>query len=145
MSNSPLANSPINRQNVFFPIDRPVKLEIGDRITIRMTIVPTEALVAWNVEVWGRSDGGMVKKAQAGHSTFQGMLLCSEDLQRTQPDFVPRLSPWGEARLSVLELCDGRRTLREVEQELYRRHPALFRSLAEAAKFVAEVTTRYAR
>lgn len=145
MSNSPLAHSPINRQNVFFPINDPVKVESGDRVTIRMTIIPTEAVVRWRVEVWGASDDGLLKKAHADHSTFQGMLLCVEDLQRTQPDFVPRLSPWGEARLTVLELCDGRRTVREVEQELHRRHPGLFPSLADAAKFVAEVTTRYAQ
>jgi hypothetical protein len=71
------------------------------------------------------------------------MLISKEHLQRTQPHFIPKLSPWGEARLSVLSLCDGQRALAEIEQEVYHRHPKLFRSLGEASAFVAEVITRY--
>jgi hypothetical protein len=71
------------------------------------------------------------------------MLICKEDLQRTMPHFIPKLSPWGEARLSVLSLCDGQTALLEIEQEVYHSHPKLFRSLGEAAAFVAEVVTRY--
>ena len=72
------------------------------------------------------------------------MLICKEDIQRTQPHFVPKLSPWGEARRSVVNLCDGQRSLAEIEHELYQRHPQLFPSLEKAAEFVAEVVTRYA-
>jgi hypothetical protein len=32
-----------------------------------------------------------------------------------------------------------------VEQEVFRRHPKLFRSSQEAATFVAEVVTRYSQ
>ena len=47
-------------------------------------------------------------------------------------------------RQTVLELCDGRRTLREVEEGVLRTHPDLFPGLAEASAFAAEVVTRYA-
>jgi hypothetical protein len=72
------------------------------------------------------------------------MLLCREDLTRTHPRFVPRLSGWGQARRSVLELCDGQRPLEEIEREVHHRHPGLFRSFGEVAGFVTEVVTRYA-
>jgi SAM-dependent methyltransferase len=148
MSNSPLTAHPINRMNVFFPIDRPVTLEKGDRVQITMHIVPTELIVTWKVDVWGNTDTRQgqercTRKAQFRHSTFQGMLICKEDLQKTQPEFIPKLSPWGKARLTVLSLCDGQRALREIEQEVYARHPKLFRSLGGAAAFAAEVITRY--
>ena len=148
MSNSPLTAHPINRMNVFFPIDRPVTLEKGDRVQITMHIVPTELIVTWKVDVWGNTDNRQgqercTRKAQFRHSTFQGMLICKEDLQKTQPEFIPKLSPWGKARLTVLSLCDGQRALREIEQEVYARHPKLFRSLGGAAAFAAEVITRY--
>jgi hypothetical protein len=42
-----------------------------------------------------------------------------------------------------LELCDGQRALSEIEQEVYHRHPGLFRSPGQAAAYVAEVITRY--
>lgn len=148
MSNSPLTAHPINRMNVFFPIDRPVTLEKGDRVQITMHIVPTELIVTWKVDVWGNTDNRQgqercTRKAQFRHSTFQGMLICKEDLQKTQPEFIPKLSPWGKARLTVLSLCDGQRALREIEQEVYARHPKLFRSLGGAAAFAGEVITRY--
>jgi len=148
MTNSPLAADSINRRNIFFPIERPVDVVKGDCVRVMMHIVPTETMVTWKVEVWNekkgdRSGKSSVCKAASKHSTFKGMLLCEEDLQRTQPGFVPKRTSWGEARLSVLTLCDGQRPLSEIEHEVFRRHPKLFHSLQEAATFVAEVVTRY--
>jgi hypothetical protein len=72
------------------------------------------------------------------------MLIPAEDLARTRPEFKPKLIPRGEARRTVVNLCDGVRTLAEIEQEVFRLHPNLFRTRDEAAAFVAEVVTRYA-
>ena len=94
----------------------------------------TQLLVAWTVEVRGPS-GAL--KARFTQSTPRGMLLAREDLERTRPGFVPTLSPWGEARLSILSLCDGQRSVADIEREVYRRHPTILPS------FVAEVITRY--
>jgi protein arginine N-methyltransferase 1 len=149
MTNSPLDARPISRRNVFFPVDHPVPLNAGDSVRAQMHIVPAELLVTWNVEVRAAHPesadpqrNGL--KARFAHSTLRGMLLSKEDLRKTRPEFIPRLSPWGEARRSILELCDGRRPLAEVEQEVYRRHQNLFESPAAAAAFVAEVVTGYA-
>jgi len=95
-------------------------------------------MVTWDVELWR----GGARQARFSHSTFHGMLLSAEDLRRTRPGFVPKLTAWGQARLTVLTLCDGR-TVAEVEAELQRLHPELFRTSAEAAEFAAEVITRY--
>ena len=140
LSNAPTASPRVGRRNVFFPIDRPVDVVPGDRVDVRMHIVPSESLVTWTVDV-GRSG---TRTAHARHSTLHGMLLSREDLKRTSPTFVPALTPRGVARRSVLELCDGRRTLDEVEREVRARHSNLFASHDEAAVFVAEVVTRYA-
>ena len=136
---------PINRRNVFFPLEKPVELEAGDQIDIEMFILPAELIFRWTVNVWGRSEDSKdrLKKASFHHSTFQGMLLSAESFLRTRPQFVPRLSSLGEARRSILELCDGKKPLAEIESEVYRRHVGLFRSYKQAAAFVAEVTTRY--
>jgi protein arginine N-methyltransferase 1 len=149
MSNSPLDARRINRMNVFFPIDRPVALTRGDLVRIKMRILPGDLMVQWIVEVCGCSENHheprtVTRKARFAHSTLQGMLISNEDLRKTQPHFVPKLSPWGEARRLVVNLCDGRRTLEEIEQEVYRSHPQLFPSQGKAAAFVAEVVTRYA-
>ncbi|MBI4479450.1 MAG: class I SAM-dependent methyltransferase [Acidobacteria bacterium] len=148
MTNSPLAAHPIERRNVFLPIDRPVPIAAGDCIRVWMSILPAEVMITWKVEVREKPalqppahTNGL--KGRFTHSTLHGMLLSKEDLQRTQPAYVPRLNPWGEARLSVLRLCDGKRALSEIEKEILRLHPALFPSLDMAAQFVSEVVTRY--
>jgi protein arginine N-methyltransferase 1 len=87
--------------------------------------------------------GAPAAKARFRQSTLKGMLLSREELRRTHPAFVPRLTPRGDARLSVLNLCDGQRPLADIEREVFERHPDLFRTLGEAATFVAEVVTRY--
>lgn len=146
MSNGPLDATRIGRRNVYFPIDRPVAVEKGDRVSVTMTIQPGEVMVTWKVEVRDQHslrDSKGAAQARFVHSTFQGMLLCEEDLAREHPGFVPLLTTRGEARRSILELCDGRRSLAEIEREVYFRHPRLFPSPAQAAAFVAEVVTRY--
>ena len=141
MTNSPLSEDTINRRGVFFPLDPPTRVEADERVQIGMTIVPNENLMSWTVKIL---NNGSSPRAQFAHSTFRGMLLCPEDLRKAKPDFVPRLTSRGEARRSVVNLCDGRRSLAAIEKEVYKRHPNLFASLAEAAAFVAEVMIPYA-
>jgi len=139
MSNSPSASSRIDRSNVYFPLAQAIDVKSGDTIRIRFRILPADLIVSWTVDVFrdARSLGHF------SHATFDGMLLPREELARTSLSFVPRRSRRADARLSVLELCDGVRSLADIEQEVYRRHPGLFRSLDDAAIFVAEVVTRY--
>jgi len=142
MTNSPLSAERIHRRQVYFPIDRAVQVTAGDLVRIRMTVRPTDSVVNWNVDVLDGSSG--VRKDSFRHSTWKGMLLPLEDLKRTQPGFKPKLIPRGEARRTVVNLCDGIRTLVEIEDEVFRLHGKLFRTKEEAAVFVAEVVARYA-
>jgi hypothetical protein len=139
MTNGPLAARPIHRRNVYFPIGRPLDLHRGDQVRVAMSIIAAELIVTWEVEV-SALDGA--KKATFRHSTWSAMLLCPEDLAKTRPDYAPKLSPWGEARRSVLELFDGR-TVAEIEKEMRIRHPDLLSSAAEVAAFVGEVLIPY--
>lgn len=125
----------------FLPIETPTTVEAGD--TVRMKIETGTAgwgtLWNWEVAVKDRQGRG---KARFTHSTFYGMPLSQERLRRTRPDFVPMLSAWGTAQFTVLSLCDGKMALAEIEQEISRRHPALFPSPGKAAAFVAKVINR---
>ncbi len=150
ISNSPLIAHPIDRMNLFFPIDSPVRLLKGDRVQISMHVMPADLVITWKVEVWSDAEEHTAEspvecKGSFLHSSWKGMLNSKEDLQKTSPGFVPSLTPRGEARLTVLELCDGRRTISEIEKELYRRFANVFESPDEASVFVAEVVTRYSR
>lgn len=141
LTNAPTAACRVKRRNAFFPIDRAVAVLPGDVVSVAMRIVPDGPMVGWNVRVEraGRSIGHFA------HSTLDGMLLCPEDHRRMHPASVPTLSPRGRARLTVLELCDGMRSLAAIERGVFDRHPDLFTSFSEAQTFVAEVVTRYTR
>lgn len=141
MSNSPLAANRIVRRGVVFPLGRAVPVDAGDRVSVRMRILPVHSLVTWTVSVFRGDAAEPVERFN--HSTLRGMLIEPERLRRTRPDFVPRLNPRGKARQSVLELCDGRRPVQAIERELYDRHPTLFADRADAAVFVAEVVAGY--
>jgi protein arginine N-methyltransferase 1 len=150
MSNSPLATHPINRRQLFLPIDHPTAVRTGDQVRIMLHLLTSALAVTWQVEVWGDDDNRRdqsqgLKQTRFSQSTLQGILLSQENLRRTQPDFIPQLSPWGEAQRLVLTLCDGQRALSEIEQEVYRRHERLFGSLDTAEAFVAKVIARYSR
>lgn len=144
MTNAPTAPDRIARRQAFFPIDRPVAVQAHDQVRMVFDIRPVDMVVSWRVFI-DRPDAAATRPVAAfRQSTFAGMLLPREDIARTAPDSRPRLSSAGEARRSVLELCDGCRTLAEIEAEVFRRHADLLRSPERAAVFVAEVVTRYA-
>lgn len=141
LSNAPLAANRIARRGVVFPIRRATAVAAGDRVSVRMCILPADLLVSWTVRVF-RGDAAEPSE-RFDQSTLGGMLIEPERLRRTRPDYVPNLTVRGKARLSVLELCDGSRPLAAIEREVYDRHPTLFYDRAEAAVFVGEVVTGY--
>jgi protein arginine N-methyltransferase 1 len=140
LTNAPTASARLSRRNVYFPIDAAVEVRADDIVAVDMHITPPDMIV-WSVEV----RRGSTTLGRFRHSTLKGMLFCREQLQRMNPRFTPTLTDRGEGRLSVLTLCDGQRSLADVEREVFVRHPNLFTSIHEAAAFVAETVTRYTR
>jgi hypothetical protein len=141
MSNSPLDAARIRRRQAFLPIGRSIPVTVGDAVDVRIQILPEQMIVAWDVRVQRRAAGVETFR----HSTLHGMLLTREDLDHTRPAFRPTLTPMGVARRSILELCDGSRTLTEIEAEVHRRHADLLGTRDRTAVFVAEVMASYAR
>ncbi len=141
MTNSPLSEERIGRRDVYFPIENPLEVRAGDRLKLSMSVMPAEVMVTSKLEV---CDALGAEKGRFTFSVFKGMLLTEEQFKVAKPEFVPRLSPWGLARRSVVDLCDGKRNLREIEREVWRLHPDLFPTIAQAQQFVAEVMIPYA-
>jgi protein arginine N-methyltransferase 1 len=136
MTNSPFSKSRIQRSAAFFPVEKPLALSKGDRLNITISAITTQSLLSWKVVVFNTKGR---EKARYVHSTLKGMLLTPDELAKTRPDYVPRLSDWGLARRSVVNLADGARTLAEIERELFRIHSDLFPSLAQASEYVTKV------
>jgi hypothetical protein len=140
MTNAPGAADRIGRRNVFLPLEHPVEVAAGDVVGATIVIRPDDVVVSWRVSI---ERAGRVL-ASTSQSTLRGMLVIREDLDATGLESRPTLNRWARARMTVLELCDGRRALGEIEQLVQARHAELFRAPADAAMFVAEVVTRYA-
>jgi len=138
MTNAPGAPNRIGRRNVFLPLHPAVTVRAGDRLDLDLRVRPRDMVVSWSVEVTTASGVTRMK-----HSTLGGMLLTREDLKAQHPASRPRLTPRGLARRTLLELCDGDRSIAEIEREMRRRHPDLFASDDGAQAFVAEVVAGY--
>ncbi|GMV20215.1 MAG: hypothetical protein AMXMBFR57_01640 [Acidimicrobiia bacterium] len=139
MTNAPDDQRRIGRRQAFLPIDAPVSVVEGDVVEVHMRARPEEVVLAWEVCV--RRNGREL--ARARQSTLAGMLVPAELLRRTSADSRPQLTRWAHARATVILLCDGAHTLREIEHRTKEAHPDLFVDLDAAAVFVAEVVTRY--
>jgi len=137
-----LTNDPtgayLDRRHVFLPLSRAVDVVPGDRVSIKLRIRPADMLLRWTVDV--RTAAGA---AHETHSTLEGMLLTREDLRAHHPDWRPQLTDRGRARATVLALCDGARSLADIEREVQARHAPLFGTPGDAQAFVAEVVMRY--
>ena len=138
MTNAPGAPDRINRRNVFLPLHPSVGVLEGDRVDVDVRIRPGDIIVNWSADVRTRDDITRMK-----HSTLGGMLLTREGLKAQHPASRPHLTERGLARRTLLELCDGDRSIAEIERELQRRHPDLFPSPEGAQAFVAEVMIGY--
>jgi protein arginine N-methyltransferase 1 len=128
----------IHRRIALLPFDPPVDLKAGESLVVSLRLLAADMILAWDTAREDGSDG-------RSHSTWKGMLPIGEARARTRDDAVPALTPRGLARRTVLELCDGRRPVREIERLLRERHPALFPADHDAAVFAAEVLSVYAR
>ena len=134
-TNGPDCDRRINRFQVVLPVT-PVVVQPGERVQLRLRFRPLTLMVDWQIIVFA-ADGR--ERARVRRSTFRGMLLASEDLAAKAPSARPRLSPRGEARRTALTLCDGSRSVQEIESALRRTYPDMLPSDAEASAFLAEV------
>jgi hypothetical protein len=141
MTNAPGDQNRINRRPVLLPLAAPRPVKRGDAIAIRLRVLAPLSVVEWRVAVTPADGPPWVERG----STFPGLLMSREDLDHSRPDWKPALTRLGEARRTVLELCDGGRALHEIEREILERHRDVVPTPEAAAVFVAEVVTRYAR
>jgi protein arginine N-methyltransferase 1 len=134
-TNGPETAERINRRQVVLPV-QPVRVQQGDRVCARVRFRPATLMVHWQVEV---TDAAGRERMRVHRSTFQGMLVAPEDLATRTPSARPILSRRGIARRMALELCDGARTIEQIEAELRSAFPDVLPSDEEVAAFVSEV------
>ena len=143
MTNAPAAAHRVRRRQVFFPIAGPagqVRVSPGTMVEASVQMLADDVF-AWQVSVVPER-GEPLTFLQ---TTVRGMLLTKDDLRRGDPNSRPIRNEGCAALLTVMSMCDGRRSLADIEEEVFRLHSDLFSSRQEATAFVASVIARNTR
>lgn len=130
------SNAPSGRSSgwdqIFLPMGEPVTVAAGDEIEARVaTLGAAPRDPAW--WSWRVRAGGDWQDM----NTFRGVPLSASRLRAARLDHRPRLTARGEMRRVLLQLVDGRRTVRQIVEELRARFPEELRSDAEGYRAVA--------
>lgn len=143
MTNDPFSPQRIDRWVLLFPLLEQRKLCAGDRLVVRMDVEPYRPSYTWRVAK--HSAERTTADWSETRSTFRGLLLTPEDLERQRPTHVPQLKPKAMVRLTVLSAAAKGATVAAITKEVCERHRELFASEASAAHFVAKVLAMEAR
>ena len=136
MTNAPEASTPINRRQAFFPLEEPLPVDIGDHLTVSLAMRAQGRPIAWSLK-------HAASGTQVRHNTLAGEIIEPSALRRLDPAYQPRLTPDAEARMLVLNACNGERTLREIEELLARGKPDFRPTEGTLHDFVTDLLRRY--
>jgi protein arginine N-methyltransferase 1 len=134
MTNSPLADDKLARPQAFLPLAEPVSVHTQESLRATIMARHSDHVLAWSVELPDQDK-------RFSMTTFNGLLLDDEALERSRPNRLARLNDRGRARQVILSYCDGKRTVAQIEALVQREHPNLFPSTAAAGNLIRHVLT----
>jgi len=129
---------------MFLPWLEPVALQKGEHIHVALqaNLVGDDYVWQWETIIPAAAQRAPLHFRQ---STFEGAPYSARSLHRQALDFVPALSPAGQADLWMLEKMNGSASLREIAQLAAQHFPGLFPSWYEAFRRAASLSSRFAR
>jgi protein arginine N-methyltransferase 1 len=104
-------------QRLVLPLLEPVELEPTDRVRVVLRADESGARWAWETEVTTGKDGA--PKARQRQASFFGMPTSPSALVRSSSSFTPAVSARGERVKLALALMDGKRSIREIADQVY--------------------------
>jgi len=141
LTNSPQSDRRMARKNAVLPIGTPESVHAGDRIRFRILIDLMNSVASWKFS--GESSRRSGKDPfEHRHGTHEGTLITKAQLNRSGANYVPSLSPTGDATLMVLRMCSQSRPLHEIEESLAGSFPGLFATLAHASRFMGTILSQ---
>jgi hypothetical protein len=142
-SNSPI-NPTVDWARSFFPIETPTAVRAGDAVKTKMSTYDGKEW-RWQVEIYDGNQSalkGAAVKARFDHATLGSFPIRAEQLKKKLPDYAPKLSRKGEAEAYVLSTFDGKRTAKEIAEEVATRFGDCFPTKTAAAEFVGKIVAR---
>lgn len=129
----------------FLPWERPIALESGSRIAVKLRadLIGAEYTWSWATRI-GRNDCAPWHE-RFEQSTFKAQLLTREQLARAHDGHMPRLSPEGEVERFILAAMDGTRTNADIARALIEAQLSIVLQPQAARRRVADVVDRLGR
>jgi hypothetical protein len=99
----------------------------------------------WQVEIYDgdpSASKGAAVKARFDHATLGSFPIRAKQLKKKLPDYAPTLTRKGEAEACVMGAFDGKRTAKEIAEEVAERFGDCFPTKTAAAEFVSRIVAR---
>jgi protein arginine N-methyltransferase 1 len=129
---------------IFLPLLAPVTLEVGESVQVhlRADLIGSNYVWQWHTVIPATAARDAVYLRQ---STFYGSQFSPRFLRAHAANFVPELSPEGQANLFLLQSMNGATTLQQTAEAAAKRFPQVFASVAAAFDRAATLAVKLAR
>ncbi|MGH9848281.1 MAG: 50S ribosomal protein L11 methyltransferase [Blastocatellia bacterium] len=128
----------------FFPWSRPVELEAGDQVNVRLEarLVGNDYVYRWETMIKSPRETRQVK-AHFNQSTFYGEPLSLSSLRKQSDAYIPELNPEGTMDHYILSQMSARTPLGDIARQLTERFPDKFARWQDALTCVGELARKY--
>jgi SAM-dependent methyltransferase len=125
----------------FFPLFRARAVAPGDTIAVEMEarFIDRVHYFGWTVRIERRGAEPETER----HSELEGVLFSPERILKSAEFFTPSRNADGEIERAILEMMDGRDSLRAIAERLAERFPTRFSDWRDAMPRVREVSYRF--
>jgi len=127
-----------------FPFSKPVEVVEGDRIQVTLSadFIRDDYVWRWDSEFFNGDDPG-TPKASFKQSTFFGVPLSPQQMQKQAASYKPALDQRGQARSFILQMMTGENSLAEIAARLAERFPQRYADLQDALNEVTAVSREF--
>jgi protein arginine N-methyltransferase 1 len=128
--------------SAFFPLTKPVELELEDLVTVRFRadLVGDDYIWSWNTLVKAGDDS---LKTEFKQSTFFSAAISPKQLRKQADNYVPRLNEDGLVDQFILSQMSGNTTHGEIARLIAEQYPHRFRDWRAALTHVAKLANQY--
>ncbi len=129
--------------HAFFPLERPVSLDAGDYIDLRLkaNLVDGEYIWRWDTRITDRASSQA--KAEFHQSTFYGTSVDPKELHKQASGFTPSVNQQGQLDRLALELMDGNHSLGNIAEAIIQRFPEVFPDWEHTLAHVGKLSKKY--
>lgn len=129
---------------VFLPWLEPVAVVAGQEISLELSADLVGSDYVWRWNAWIAAFGTNPAR-QFHQSTFEGAVFSPQSLLRNARDYVPKLSPEGEAERWLLQAMDGNMALEKIAKDAAQRFPNVFRGEEDSLRRAAALAEKFCR